>query len=107
MKRLTLTNNQDSKDADEERKTQISTINAYHHMLKNLKVNENVINANIHELFLFFKMAFFSNQLDVVILEWSEKMTLCAGICYYEVLIPVWFICLEWTLYNKVKQIPS
>ena len=54
-------------------------------MLSNLKVNENVLNANIHELFTFFNLAFFNNKLDVVILEWSVKMTLCAGICYYQV----------------------
>ena len=54
-------------------------------MLKNLKVNENVVNANIHELFTFFNLAFFDNKLDIVILEWSTKMTLCAGICYYDV----------------------
>ncbi len=56
-------------------------------MLSNLKVNENVLNANIHELFIFFNLAFFNNKLDVVILEWSTKMTLCAGICYYQVRI--------------------
>lgn len=55
-------------------------------MLKGLKVNEAVLNANIHELFVFFNMAFFNNSLDSVILEWSTKMTLCAGICYYQVL---------------------
>ena len=69
---------------EEEVKTQIDTIKQYHKMLGNLKINDNVVNANIHELFQFFNLAFFDNKLDVVILEWSTKMTFCAGICYYQ-----------------------
>lgn len=69
----------------EEQKVQVETIKAYNKMLQGLKVNENVMNADIHELFLFFNMAFFNNSLEAVILEWSTRMTLCAGICYYEV----------------------
>lgn len=85
MRRITL-NAKDTKEEHkltEEAKTQIETIQQYNKMLSNLKVNENVLNANIHELFIFFNLAFFDNKLDVVILEWSTKMTLCAGICYY------------------------
>jgi hypothetical protein len=85
MRRITL-NSKDSKEEvklTEEAKTQIETIQQYNKMLSNLKVNQNVLNANIHELFIFFNLAFFDNKLDVVILEWSTKMTLCAGICYY------------------------
>ena len=85
MRRVTL-NSKDSKEEvklTEEAKTQIETIQQYNKMLSNLKVNQNVLNANIHELFIFFNLAFFDNKLDVVILEWSTKMTLCAGICYY------------------------
>jgi hypothetical protein len=63
----------------------VETILAYNKMLKSLKVNEAVLNANIHELFIFFNLAFFGNKLDAVILEWSKRMTFCAGICYYQV----------------------
>ena len=85
MRRITL-NGKDTKEElklTEEAKTQIETIQQYNKMLSNLKVNQKVLNANIHELFVFFNLAFFDNKLDVVILEWSTKMTLCAGICYY------------------------
>ena len=54
-------------------------------MLKNLEVNKKVLDADIHQLFLYYNMAFFNGTLDAVMLEWSKKMTLCAGICYYEV----------------------
>lgn len=54
-------------------------------MLKNMKINSNVLNANIYELFEFFNLSFFENKLGAVILEWSEKMTSCAGICYFDV----------------------
>ena len=54
-------------------------------MLQNLEVNKKVLDADIHQLFLYYNMAFFNGTLDAVMLEWSKKMTLCAGICYYEV----------------------
>ena len=73
-------------------------------MLKNMEVNKDVINANIHELFVFFNLAFFDCKLEAVILEWSIKMTSCAGICYYDVIIS-WLTCLERTLYHSIEQI--
>jgi len=53
-------------------------------MLANtLKPNREVESADIHELFIFYDVAFFQGQLDgKVLLEWSSRMTLCAGICY-------------------------
>ena len=81
-------------------KAQIETIQAYNKMLSKMEVNEKVMNADIHELFLFFNLAFFNNALDCVILEWSNRMTLCAGICYYQVpLSPL--------LYYRVACAPS
>jgi len=50
MRRITLGATEDDKK-DEERKTQIETIQSYNNMLKNLQVNQKVLNANIHELF--------------------------------------------------------
>lgn len=38
---------------------------------------------NIYELFCHYKQKFFSNVLDPVSVEWSSKMTLCAGICKF------------------------
>jgi hypothetical protein len=73
-------------EESEEQKVQAETIKAYNEMLQGLTVNQDVMNANIHELFAFFNMAFFKNSLEAaVILEWSTRMTLCAGICYYQV----------------------
>jgi hypothetical protein len=74
-----------NEECSEDMRVQIETIKAYGSLLKKLEVNKNVMNANIHELFLFYNEAFFSAKLDSVLLEWSEKMTLCAGICYFNV----------------------
>jgi hypothetical protein len=72
MKRITLGGNKDEgNNKDEDRKTQIETIEQYNKMLKNLKVNDRVLNADIHELFQFFNIAFFNSKLEAVILEWS------------------------------------
>eukprot|EP00347_Sterkiella_histriomuscorum_P023736 403333563 len=68
----------------EEIKAQIETITQYNKMLSKMEINEKVLNCDIHELFLFYNVAFFQGKLDCVILEWSTKMTLCAGICYYQ-----------------------
>lgn len=38
---------------------------------------------NIHALFVKFDKRFFSNSLGMVEVKWSQKMTTCAGICYY------------------------
>lgn len=53
-------------------------------MLSNtLELNKEVENADIHALFMFYDQTFFNAMLDgKVLLEWSERMTLCAGICY-------------------------
>jgi hypothetical protein len=103
MRRITLNENDKNDNKNEERKTQTETILEYNKMLSNLKVNDKVLNANIHELFIFFNLAFFNNRLDAVILEWSTKMTLCAGICYYEVIFIFLNFDIEWSLYNQVE----
>ena len=105
MRRVTL-NASDASKLNEEAKTQIETIEQYNKMLSNLKVNNKVLDANIHELFTFFNLAFFNNRLDVVILEWSLKMTLCAGICYYQV-IRFTNIKIGWIMYNQIKSVYS
>ncbi|CAF0749212.1 unnamed protein product [Adineta steineri] len=38
---------------------------------------------NIHTLFQQFNHQFFYGKLDSVYVEWSKRMTRCAGICYY------------------------
>lgn len=37
---------------------------------------------DIHTLFRIYNQQYFESMLDVCELEWSERMTLCAGICY-------------------------
>ena len=69
----------------EEMKTQAETVKALGDMLQKMEVNDKVVNANIHELFVIYNEAFFNGKLDSVLLEWSDRMTLCAGICYYNV----------------------
>lgn len=76
-------------------------------MLGNLKVNSDVLNADIHALFQFFNIAFFNGSLQVVILEWSTRMTLCAGICYYQVNIYKIIIFVGWTLHYKAEQVTA
>jgi hypothetical protein len=62
MKRITLGGTKEEDNSkDDDRKTQIETIEQYNKMLKNLKVNERVLNADIHELFQFFNIAFFNS----------------------------------------------
>jgi hypothetical protein len=39
---------------------------------------------HIHALFQSFNEAYFWNKLLRVEVQWSQKMTLCAGLCYYE-----------------------
>ena len=53
-------------------------------MLKTeLVSNSKVTEANIHELFVLYNDVFFEGVLEgKVLLEWSKRMTLCAGICY-------------------------
>ncbi|XP_067140593.1 DNA-dependent metalloprotease SPRTN-like isoform X2 [Centruroides vittatus] len=41
-------------------------------------------NPDIHGLFLEFNSNYFWNKLDRVEVKWSNRMTLCAGICGYE-----------------------
>ena len=60
------------------------TLTAQKQMLKNtLQLNKQVDECDIHELFAFYDQAFFHGKLDgKVLLEWSTRMTMCAGICY-------------------------
>jgi hypothetical protein len=39
---------------------------------------------NIHELFVYYNEAFFCGKLGGCLVEWSDKMTLCAGLCYMD-----------------------
>ncbi|GJQ15005.1 hypothetical protein GpartN1_g6796.t1 [Galdieria partita] len=36
---------------------------------------------DIHELFMAFNQLYFEQELDRVTVEWSKRMTLCAGLC--------------------------
>ncbi|EME27297.1 SprT-like domain-containing protein Spartan [Galdieria sulphuraria] len=36
---------------------------------------------DIHELFMAFNRLYFEGKLDRVTIEWSKRMTLCAGLC--------------------------
>ena len=48
---------------------------------------ENVIKEedfDVYKLFSLYNLKYFKNKLDSCVLEWSKKMKLCAGICYYE-----------------------
>lgn len=38
---------------------------------------------SIHSLFKRFNILYFEEKLSSVSVEWSSKMTLCAGLCYY------------------------
>jgi hypothetical protein len=45
---------------------------------RNDEENENV---DVHELFVYYSNFFFEGVLEKCSVEWSEKMTLCAGSC--------------------------
>ena len=64
----------------------VATIKADKLATKNdLMVNDKVLNTNIHELFVTYDGAFFNGDLEgKVLLEWSKRMTQCAGICYLD-----------------------
>ncbi|CAO3621578.1 unnamed protein product [Mucor hiemalis] len=51
------------------------------------KVDESILEEelpNIHSLFVFFNKTYFDNQLSMVEVKWSTKMTRCAGTCTYK-----------------------
>lgn len=41
-------------------------------------------NPDIHNLFLTFNRQYFWGTLDSVIVQWSKRMTVCAGLCRYD-----------------------
>jgi len=41
-------------------------------------------NPDIYGLLLAFNRQYFWNTLDSVVIQWSKKMTVCAGLCRYE-----------------------
>lgn len=41
-------------------------------------------NPDIHGLFLAFNRQYFSGTLDAVVVQWSKRMTVCAGLCRYQ-----------------------
>lgn len=41
-------------------------------------------NPDIHGLFLAFNQQYFWSSLDMVTVQWSNRMTVCAGLCRYE-----------------------
>lgn len=41
-------------------------------------------NPDIHGLFLAFNRQYFWSTLDSVIIQWSKRMTVCAGLCRYQ-----------------------
>jgi len=51
---------------------------------KKLKVNQEVETINIHKLFIEYSETYFEGLLhnSAVTVEWSTRMTLCAGVCY-------------------------
>ena len=38
---------------------------------------------DLHQLFLYFNELYFEGLLSHVEVKWSNRMTLCAGLCYY------------------------
>ena len=50
-----------------------------------LKPNPEIEKANIHDLLQIYDQSFFNGDLEgKVLLEWSQRMTQCAGICYLD-----------------------
>ena len=51
---------------------------------KALKVNSEIDKMNIHELFVEYSTVYFDAVLhnSAVLVEWSKRMTLCAGVTY-------------------------
>jgi predicted SprT family Zn-dependent metalloprotease len=64
-------------------RAKLDTLKAEKCFLQSKTVNVEVRDANLSELFIFYDNAFFGGQLEgKVMLEWSIRMTQCAGICY-------------------------
>ncbi|KII69720.1 SprT-like domain-containing protein Spartan [Thelohanellus kitauei] len=40
-------------------------------------------NPDIHQLFVKFSNDYFGNALQAVVVQWSKRMTMCAGLCKY------------------------
>ncbi|XP_025409666.1 sprT-like domain-containing protein Spartan [Sipha flava] len=41
-------------------------------------------NPDIHSLFLAFNKQYFWGTLETVVIQWSKRMTVCAGLCRYQ-----------------------
>lgn len=41
---------------------------------------------DLYKLFQLYNFQFFHNQLESVEVKWSTRMTLCAGVCIYQVI---------------------
>ena len=66
--------------------TRVEAVKAEKLVTKNvLKENKAVMNEDIHDLFTIYDQTFFRGDLEgKVLLEWSKRMTQCAGICYLD-----------------------
>jgi hypothetical protein len=76
-----------SKNTIEEQKTthydvEMETIN--HVKASDFKESDQFF-PDLHELFLFYDSCFFFSKLQSVEVRWSKRMTLCAGVCVYNV----------------------
>lgn len=53
-----------------------------------IAIEEEIYNGpfvDIHKSFLLFNDLFFNGKLSSVEVKWSSRMTLCAGLCYYNI----------------------
>lgn len=41
-------------------------------------------NPDVHSLFMVFNKQYFSDSLNTVMVQWSKRMTTCAGLCRYQ-----------------------
>lgn len=50
--------------------------------MHSVRVNEDPPFLSVHQLFVHYNRRHFEDRLDGTSVEWSDRMTLCAGICY-------------------------
>lgn len=71
-----------------------STTTNHHHHYHHVNIHE--VNPDVHKLFQHYNHVYFDNVLSSVLVNWSKRMTLCAGLCRFQVK--------RTTTNNKVEQ---
>lgn len=78
---------------DDENNDKTKTFNSQNEKNKKQHLSSNIVvsdhdeddfSVNVHDLFVKYNALYFKSSLSSVSVEWSKRMTLCAGLCVYK-----------------------